>query len=239
MQEHVDNILIKLYNLIKRKPTMPKEETIVKTASKANTAVYVTKFPFCLRDDKIVPPERAEEIENCSNTKVKAQKYYAWKLLEMALLHSFGLRMENLDLRRGKSGKWECAKCYFSLSHSGDFVAVAVSEKLVGVDIEKQDKARFTDALADKILTECEAAAINRLDEEERKTALNVIWTKKETIFKLEGGKAFQPKQIETSKYSTRTKTLSCGTASYIITVASEDADKATYYCDGVEITDL
>ena len=218
---------------------MPKEETIVKTASKANTAVYVTKFPFCLRDDKIVPPERAEEIESCSNTKVKAQKYYAWKLLEMALLHSLGLNIENLDLRRNKSGKWECAKCYFSLSHSGDYVAVAVSEKPVGVDIEKQDKSRFTDALADKILTECEAAAISRLNDEERKVALNIIWTKKEAIFKLEGGKAFQPKQTETSKYSTRTKTLSCGTASYIITVASDDAENTIFYCDGAEITDL
>lgn len=196
--------------------------------------VYVEKFPFCIADETILPPERQKEIDSCSNPKVRSEKFYAWKLLEKALIHSLGLKLENLGVTRNKNGKWGCSSCYFSISHSGDLVAVAVSRKPVGVDIEKRDETRFTDALEDKIVSKREAAALQRL--EERGTALNALWTKKEAIFKLDGEKSFQPKQIETSKYTSTTKSIQCGEERYLITVASDDAEQAVFYCDGFEV---
>lgn len=194
--------------------------------SKSLVHVYVALFPFGI-DDKKITPARAEEIENCANAEVKLQKFYAWKLLETALSRSFGLNIEELDLKRTENGKWECSACCFSLSHSGNAVAVAVSDGPVGVDIERLDKSRFTLSLAERIATEREMEEMGRKKDFAR--ALNGLWTKKEAIFKLLGGRAFLPKAIETSDYSTVTELFRLD-KSYLATVASKDAKTAEFY---------
>lgn len=197
--------------------------------------VYVAHYPFAVENEKLAPKERADEIEACKNADVRSQKYFAWKLLEKALYSSLGLKIEELDLKRTESGKWECSSCCFSLSHSGGTVAVAVSRKPVGIDIEKCDHSRFTDALAEKIVAGSEEEALSRLDDKERATALNALWTKKEAIFKLSGDKSFQPKRIEAAEYPTATKIVQSADGKYFISVASEDADRATFRGDGLE----
>ena len=202
--------------------------------------VYVARFPFQVSDEKIFPPARAEEIESCSNPDVRRQKYYLWKLLENALMHSFGLKIEKLNIWRSSCGKWECEECCFSLSHSNDFVAVAVSEKPIGVDIEKCDELRFTEALAKRITTAPENDKINSLEKSVQGKALNILWTKKEAVFKLLGNKAFQPSDIETSEYASVTKEFKCEDEQYIITVASKDAKGAVFRCaERLEFVDL
>lgn len=186
--------------------------------------VYIAQFPFKADNKKIFPPSRAEEIESCSDERVKRQKFYVWKLLEAALSKSLGLNIDNLDIRRTDSGKWECSKCCFSLSHSGNFVAVAVSQAPVGVDIEKFDKARFNRSLAEKITTERERGDI------QPPHGLAALWTKKEAIFKLSGGRAFIPKNIQTADFPTVTKTFQCTDESYFISVASSIAQKAEFF---------
>ena len=197
--------------------------------------IYLEKFPFPVESDKIFPPSRAKEIESCSNPQVRNQKYFVWKLLENALYHSFGLKIDKLNLKKQDSGKWECDECCFSLSHCDGFAAVAVSRKPIGVDIEKCDKSRFNGALAEKITTEKEGEGLKNTGgtkEEE----LCVLWTKKEAIFKQSGGKSFQPGIIETSNYATVTKKFAVDGESYFISVASEDAPLAVFKSSGCKI---
>ena len=194
-----------------------------KGSENADIFVFVARFPYPVDNEKIVPPERAEEIESCSNAKARNEKFYAWKLLEEALLRTFGLRLDGLDIKRTESGKWVCTECFFSLSHSGNLVAVAVSKIPVGVDIERRDLPRFTPVLAEKITTGRERGDLSA-------QTLNALWTKKEAIFKLSGGKAFIPKNIETADYSTVTKFFDCDGEGYFISVASESAEKAVFY---------
>ena len=182
--------------------------------------VYVAHIPFKV-DNKKITPARAEEIESCADERVRQQKFYVWKLLERAL-SQLGLSIEKLDIRRTDSGKWECPECFFSLSHSGNFVAVAVSGEPVGVDIEKFDEPRFNRSLAEKILTAREKGDISPND-------LIALWTKKEAVFKLSGGKAFIPKNIETADFPTVTKTIDSDDGSYFITVASKNAKPIFY----------
>ena len=189
--------------------------------------VYVAHIPFKV-DNKKITPARAEEIESCADERVRQQKFYVWKLLERALSECLGLSIEKLDIRRTDSGKWECPECFFSLSHSGNFVAVAVSGEPVGVDIEKFDKPRFNRSLAEKILTAREKGDISPND-------LIALWTKKEAVFKLSGGKAFIPENIETADFPTVTKTFQCADESYYISVASSTAEKAEF----VSLNDL
>ena len=193
------------------------------SVEKSNIFVYTSRFPFEVDDEKIFPPARAEEIESSNSDKVRREKFYVWKLLELALAQSLGLKAEEMDFRRTDNGKWECKECFFSLSHSGNFVAVAVSEEPVGVDIEKFDKSRFNGSLAEKIATEREKGDISPQN-------MTALWTKKEAIFKLSGGKAFIPKNIETADYTTVTKTFQCGDENYFISVASPIADKAEFF---------
>ena len=190
--------------------------------------VYVARFPFAVADDKISPDTRAAEIESCTNAKVRQQKYFVWKLLEDALMRSFGLKIEKLNIYKQNGGRWACDECYFSLSHSGNLVAVAVSRKPVGVDIEKHEPARFTDAVAEKFATDCEREELSSFKERQR-DALNALWTKKEAVFKQFGGSGFCPKSIDVSKYCTLTKIAVSDGEKYFVTVASEDADKAVF----------
>lgn len=190
--------------------------------------VYVASFPFGVESDKIFPAARAKAIESCSNPKVRQEKYYAWKLLENALMHSFGLKIKELNIKQSGNGKWQCDSCCFSLSHSENFVAVAVSRKPIGVDIELCDSARFTYALAEKITTRYESDKLTSLGDL-RGVALNALWTKKEAIFKLLGDKAFQPKNIEASQHNTVTKIFKSGERQFFVTVASEDAAQAVF----------
>ena len=201
--------------------------------------VYVARFPFAVEDESILPSERAAEIEGCSNPNVRNEKFYVWKLLEIALMRSLGQKIQKTDIHRTQNGKWECSSCCFSLSHSGNFVAVAVSRKPIGVDIERCDESRFTTALAEKITTAKERKSISRLDDKSRGAALNALWTKKEAVFKLLNEKSFQPKKIEASSYSTATKVVECEGERYLITVASEDAARADFRgCEDFDFVD-
>lgn len=191
--------------------------------------VYVAKFPFPVEREEILPKERAEEIEGCSNAGVRSQKYYSWKLLESALERSLGLSMDKLNFTRTESGKWECDGCHFSLSHSGSLVCVAVSRKRIGVDIEKLDEGRFTEALTAKIATVCEKSTLDALEEGARGRTLNALWTKKEAIFKQSEERYFHPERIETSEHKTVTRAVECADGTYLISVASEDAERASF----------
>ena len=191
--------------------------------------VYLARFPFAVEDEQILPAARAQEIESCSNPDVRDAKYYAWKLLEKAMMRSLGLNLKEQKLARSENGKWECPTCHFSLSHSGNLVAVAISRKPIGVDIEKCNEARFTDALTAKILTQNESGKIAPGRE------ANAAWTKKEAIFKMSGGKCFQPSSIETSQYTTATKVVQAD-EQYFVTVAAADAAQADFRIEGTDL---
>lgn len=198
------------------------DDFLKKTGVIPSVFVYAVRFPFEVKDKKIIPPSRAKEIESCSDEKVRLQKFYSWKLLDKALSLSLGLKMKKLDISRTASGKWGCSKCFFSLSHSGNFVAVAVSEAPVGIDIERRDEGRFNAALAEKIVTDREQADLSP-------KTVNCLWTKKEAIFKLSGDGAFIPENIETADYNTVTRELTDGNESYFLSVATKGEAKVEF----------
>src|SRR5260370_39039848 len=81
----------------------------------------------------------------------------------------------------------------FSVSHSGDLVAVAVATAPVGVDVEQLDgRARELGGgdpvtLARMVLAEEERAALAAVDPEGRARAFLVAWTRKEAVTKAQG----------------------------------------------------
>lgn len=76
----------------------------------------------------------------------------------------------------------ELNNIHFSISHSGDYVAIAVSDQLVGIDIEKIDSNISILEIGQHIFSPSENSAING--------ELNnffMLWTKKESLFKALG----------------------------------------------------
>ncbi len=74
----------------------------------------------------------------------------------------------------------------FSLSHSGHWVACAVSaETGIGLDIEVIDLARDIDALAEQAFAAADAARLRRLPMAARAPAFYRMWTEQEALCKL------------------------------------------------------
>jgi 4'-phosphopantetheinyl transferase len=75
-----------------------------------------------------------------------------------------------------------------SLSHAGDWVAVAVTgDALIGIDIEQlPSRVRLAD-MVETICTPAEAARVMALDAASRERALLALWTRKEALLKAFG----------------------------------------------------
>ena len=142
--------------------------------SRAFTKVFIKKFPFDT-DDKIYCPNKNKDIQRVTDSRVKFQKFYAYKLLETVICQEFGVDKKDLVLTQQKTGKWTCDYCHFSISHSKDVVCVAISSHCVGVDIEEYNPQRFV-AIRTKISNiETDGDVLNRL------------WTQKEAVYKCDG----------------------------------------------------
>ena len=160
-----------------------------------NTFVYLCDIDFPFEEGEITPSRR-EEILSCKDARVKREKGAVFALLRLALFHALELRIEDTDLKKLPSGKWVCSKCFFSLSHSREGAAVAVSLKDVGIDRAEADDRRFTQRLYEKITTPNERVFYGAHPE---KTTVAALWTKKESLFKKEGGSAYLPFKIDTT----------------------------------------
>ncbi|MCB9498028.1 MAG: 4'-phosphopantetheinyl transferase superfamily protein [Erysipelotrichaceae bacterium] len=148
--------------------------------------IYVAKYPFeC--DENISCQKRSDEIKKCRNEEVKKQKFYVWKLLEFALQKSLSLDANSLNFIKKENGKWIVDKCYFSLSHSGNLVAVAISDSPVGIDIQKHVLLNITPKLLDLVLSKEEIIKYPHITNEK----LLEMWSIKECAFKISEEKNF------------------------------------------------
>ena len=170
--------------------------------------VYVAPIPADVTLTPVLPPERQRLIEQTRNRSAKIRRYWVWKLLERAAGQSFSLSLSDLSFRY-RDGVWTCREFCFSLSHSQNAVAVAVSRSPVGVDLEHAGAfaVRFSDPerlrqAARRICTEQELPQIREPDD------LLALWTKKESIFKRQSGGTFSPGRIPADSFPTITRAV-------------------------------
>lgn len=93
-------------------------------------------------------------------------------------------KIENCpQILRDEMGKpyFEEEVLYFNVSHSGEYLAIAVSEKLVGIDIQEPKFIR--DGMFKKVIQPEEACLIG----EDRQKDFLRLWTLKESFVKAEG----------------------------------------------------
>lgn len=149
-------------------------------------------------DEPLYPQARQQEIDAVKSEKTRAEKYAVWKLLQHAVENTFDRPFTDFVLTKTPNGKWICEDFFFSLSHSKDILAVALSSAPVGVDVQKDEPLREL-SIAKKILTAKEKELFQKLPKNEMNAYLVGTWTKKEAAFKRADEKIFTPTKIELS----------------------------------------
>lgn len=141
--------------------------------------------------------ERREELLQIRCERLRAEKYYVWRLLECALFERFGKSASELSVTKKVGGGWFSPFCEISLSHSDGGLAVAISSAPVGVDIEPIEPSRVK-KFVQKSLTAAENLVYRELAPEEKALQALRFWVMKESIFKMKGAECFLPSGIDT-----------------------------------------
>ena len=198
--------------------------------------VYGAVLPRCESSVSLLCSERQSEVDGISNEKTRREKYYVWRLLEYAIKNSLGADASRLCFTKGKNRKWSCKGFEFSLSHSGQAICVAISDKAVGVDVERI-RVRDINRMAEYMLTELERDEYEKALNVEREEWLISKWCQKEAIFKSFDSEVFSPKEIETSFFFSYTQKMIIDGEKYILSVASNSKDEVNLFND-IELCD-
>ena len=191
----------------------------------SKTVVMAAQIPDRDISDLLYPPERQAEIDGISRESVRREKYFVWKLLEYAVASTIDMPIEELSFKKLPSRKWISDKICFSLSHTDGVVAVAISDRPVGVDVEKIRPHR--QGLERSILTKKELTQLSATEPKYLWEQIIRLWTQKESIFKAGDGEIFEPTKIETAEYSVKTEMLSFDGENFMLSVCAYDAEDA------------
>ncbi len=131
-----------------------------------------------------LPKIRVDKVNKLQDEHAKKLSAAVYLLL-IKSLKKLGVKSCNFEFKYDENGKPFLEGCplYFSLSHSGDFVAVAISDKLVGVDIQEMREVNY----------DSRKLVFNEEDEklfqksQNQKDAFYSLWTIKEAVFKFDG----------------------------------------------------
>ncbi|MBQ7500398.1 MAG: 4'-phosphopantetheinyl transferase superfamily protein [Clostridia bacterium] len=133
-------------------------------------------------------PYRRSKADQTALHSGKVLSVGAGALLEKAL-DRFGVSMDTLEFSTVGGGKPVIVSSdgvHFNISHSGERVMCAVSEKPVGCDVELVRK--YNVRIAERFFAKSEYARIlSASDEEERLAVFFRLWTLKESFMKTTG----------------------------------------------------
>ena len=102
-------------------------------------------------------------------------------------------------MRRLKCNKDSQLELYVSISHSGEWIAAAISHAPIGIDIETFTKLRNFLAIANHVFSESEITHLKYCDSEELKQNFYLYWTLKECVAKQYGhGLRFETSRAQT-----------------------------------------
>lgn len=134
-----------------------------------------------------VSPERQQKARRYKFPKGKALSLGAALALDK-LLQRRGLRERDQRYLEGKHGKPSLAdhpEIHFSISHSSHFVACAMADCEIGIDI--QHLVKVNEPLMRRVLSDEELGMVRALQGEERQMLFARLWALKEAYLKAVG----------------------------------------------------
>ena len=175
----------------------------------------------------LVPETRRSQAMAFKHTFGRFASLKSYLMLASLLKDTFGL--ERVEMAVGEHGKPYLAgrpDIHFNISHCKNAIAVAVSDRPVGIDAESLRS--FSDSLLDKTMNPAEKALI--LSSPKPDEAFISYWTRKEAVFKLMGtGITDNLHGILTDK--TKTDTVVNPDKGYAVSVAMYTQDYPDQFC--------
>lgn len=141
--------------------------------------------------------ERREKINRFRFDEDKKRSVFGEMLAKKMIAKHFDKTYEEVIIKADETGKLyaENLDIHFNISHSGEFVICALSDKQIGVDIEKIRDIK--DNLINHVCTKDEKDYIIKNENEKNKRFIE-IWTAKEAYFKYLGTGITDLKSINT-----------------------------------------
>lgn len=140
-----------------------------------------------------LPLARAGDDAAVGN-RMRALKLQQRFVLRLLLGSYLGRPGKDVRLLQGDNGKPELAPergdspLRFNLSHSGDWLAVAVTrDQEIGVDIERARVLTRSCALSNRFLSAAEAGFVAQFEEPERSMRFLALWSRREALVKAMG----------------------------------------------------
>jgi len=188
--------------------------------------VFFMQMPENAGEDELIPAARMEEIRRTGHERVRREKYWVWKTLETAISQTFSQRMDQLTFKKHINGKWTAEGVYFSLTHAGGWVAAAVSNRPVGIDMEplSSSDGRPWEKMAQRIASPKELEIFSA----ESREAMIALWTRKESAFKRSDALRFVPLRVDALAGDIRTLVLENG---MLCSVCAEKMSGMHLYC--------
>ena len=187
--------------------------------NKSKCDVYLSQRP------NEIPENEHETVQGDGD----ARSEYIKRMLEYALMRSFGYKPDELVFSKGKNGKWLCDKCFFNISRSGDYVAVAVSNREVGINIGQIKP--FEVACADDVLFSKMKRRILKKGEPQPSASVDLLkmLSQKESIFNRSPKGRFKPSRIKITDDTASLK-LDLGRAELLCSISGSDVKKSFLY---------
>ena len=181
--------------------------------------VYFAKLPDTPPTSPVLCAARQAEIEGTANERLRREKHYVWRLLCYGLEKSLGLCEADLTFTKEEHGAWTVNGAEFSLSHSKNLLAVAVSLSPVGIDAECV--APHRKEIADKLFTEAEREALDALPADLQERFFITTFTGKEALYKQAKG-ALPLSLLDTTATPLKTGELTVAGNTYLWTLATD-----------------
>jgi len=160
-----------------------------------------------------VGSEKKEKLKRFRFMEDRVRGLYADLLIRYILIKEHGFSNEEIQFGKNKYGKphLDCGSdIHFNYSHSGNWIACAVDQSPIGIDVEEVNDIDF--AISERFFSEGEVQYLNAKKEDAKKECFFDFWTLKESYIKAIG------------------MGLSKGLGSFTIQI---DEEQGTIECDG------
>lgn len=135
----------------------------------------------------LIAPDKKARLDKCKSDVDKKLGLYADLLVRVAIHQDLNIENSDIEFDTNSYGKPHLINdqdYHFNISHTHNMIAVAVSDKPVGVDVEKIRE--FDLGIAKRFFTEHELNYINKSQDNTYERFIE-IWTKKEAYIKYIG----------------------------------------------------
>lgn len=172
-----------------------------------------------------LPQEKKERVLRYRQDIDKKIRIYSEIFIRYLISMKSGARYNEINIKTSQTGKpylEGIPLCEFNISHTKNAVAVALSDMLIGVDVER---VRDIDLhIADRVFSDGELALLYS-KEEDRNLRFFDIWTKKEALAKHDGkGLTGDLKSLDVTSCSHHVNFVTVMTGDYIISSCSAAA---------------